>query len=164
MHSDRGTLLFRVTAYRFWRPWEPTKIIALMMLTMSVPLFLIDYSRGHRSSWFPFLFAAQSLLLLLSPRNVKFYEKGIHFPHEYIAWSDIGRYRWDGNMLIIREKSGLLEGGETVLGGTVRVPRSQRAQVENLLRTAGGAEAVPPDHRAQTNPGAHSGAGGSEAI
>jgi hypothetical protein len=139
MHNDRGALLFRVTAYRFWRPWEPTKIVALVMLALVVPLFVSEYSRGHlhRSSSFPLALIALSLLmLLLRPINVKFYEKGIRFPAEFIAWSDIVGYRWDGDMLIIAERSGLLYGGPTLLGGTVRVPRSQRAQVENLLAQA----------------------------
>ena len=167
MHNDRGALLFRVTAYRFWRPWRPTKIGHLMILVLIVPLFVSDYSRrGHldRSSWVLLAVAASSLCFLLSPRNVEFYEKGIRFPPEFMAWSDIVGYRWDGDLLIIAERSGPLYGGPTLLGGTVRVARPQRAQVDNLLRTAGGAEAVPPDHRAQTNPGAHSGAGDSEAI
>ena len=45
-------------------------------------------------------------------------------------------YGWDGDMLIIAERSGLLYGPPTLLGGRVRVPRSQRAQVENLLAQA----------------------------
>ena len=109
------------------------------MLALIVPLFVSDYSRrGHldRSSWVLFASAASILCVLLSPRNVEFYEKGIRFPGEFIAWSDIVRYRWDGDMLIIAERSGLLYGGPTLLGGTERVPRSQRAQVENLLAQA----------------------------
>jgi len=139
MHNDGGALLFRVTAYRFWRPWRPTKIVSLMMLALVVLLFVSDYSRGHldRSGRFPLaLIVLMTLWLLLRPSNVEFYEKGIRFPAEFIAWSDIGRYHWDGDTLTIAERSGLLDGGPTVLGGTVRVPRSQRAQVENLLAQA----------------------------
>jgi hypothetical protein len=136
MRNDRGALLFRVTTYRFWQPWQPTKIASLVMLALIVPLFVSDYSRrGHLDRSLASL-AALFLFLLLSPVNVKFYEKGIHFPAGFIAWSDIVGYRWDGDMLIIAERSGLLYGGPTLLGGTVRVPRSQRAQVENLLAQA----------------------------
>ena len=107
------------------------------MLALVVPLFVTDYSRGHLSSRFPLaLIALVTLWLLLRPSNVEFYEKGVRFPAEFIAWSDIGSHHWDGDTLIIAERSGLLDGGPTVLGGTVRVPRSQRAQVENLLAQA----------------------------
>ena len=139
MNHDRGALFFRVTAYRFWRPWRPTKIVSLIILALVVPLFVSDYSRGHldRSRGFPLaLIALMSLLLMLSPRSVEFYEKGIRFPAEFIAWSDIARYHWDEDTLIIAERSRPLDGGPTVLGGTVRVPRSRRAQVENLLAQA----------------------------
>ena len=139
MNNDGGALLFRVTAYRFWRPWRPwrpTKIVSLVMLALIVPLFISEYSKGglDRSRSLPLAsIALSSLLLLLSPRKVEFYEKGIRFPGEFIAWSDIVGYRWDGDLLIIAERSGLLYGGPTLLGGTVRVPRSRRVQVLNLL-------------------------------
>jgi hypothetical protein len=138
MRNDRGALLFRVTTYRFWRPWQPTKIFALTAFALIALVFVREYSRGHRDRllFTLGLIGLSSFLQLLIPLNVKFYEKGIRFPHEFIAWSDIVGYRWDGDMLIIAERSGLLYGPPTLLGGTVRVPRSQRAQVENLLAQA----------------------------
>jgi len=133
MHNDRGALLFKVTAYRFWRPLQPIKIVALMGLALVVFPFVSDYSRrGHLDRSLA-LISLTFLFVLLQPRKVEFYEKGIRFPGEFIAWSDIVGYRWDGDILIIAERSGLLYGGPTLLGGSVRVPRSQRAQVENLL-------------------------------
>jgi hypothetical protein len=143
MHNDKGALLFRGTTYRFRRFWQAMKIVSLVCLALGVLLFVSEVSMGLLNPLRSLRFAvialgSLSLLLYASARKVEFYEKGIRFPSEFVAWSDIGDYHWDGDTLIIAEKSGLLEGGATVLGGTVRVPRSQRAQVENLLAQARG--------------------------
>ena len=90
MNNDRGALLFRVTAYRFWRPWRPTKIVSLVVLALIVPLFVSDYFRRGHLDRVPVLITLTFLFVLLSPRNVEFYEKGIRFPAEFIAWSDMG--------------------------------------------------------------------------
>ncbi len=122
-------------------------ILALVMLALVVPLFAIQYSRGRLDWWNGFMLAVFTLnaLVFLRRTNVTFYERGIHFPAEsrdlpdlFIRWSAIGRYHWEGDMLIVVEKLGLLDGGLSIpaLTGSVRVPASRRVQVENLLKCA----------------------------
>ena len=54
----------------------------------------------------------------------------------FIAWSQVERFHWDGDILTIVPTSSVMAGselGRPLLGGALRVPMNKRAQVENLL-------------------------------
>lgn len=64
-------------------------------------------------------------------RKGSVYENGILLPgtqNRFIAWSQIERFHWDGDILTIIPASPIMGGG-----GDLRVPADKRAQMESLL-------------------------------
>ncbi len=71
------------------------------------------------------------------------YENGIQFPSDasngrgrFIAWPEVERYHWDGDILTVVPTASVIGGaelGRPLLGGAVRIPPGKRVQMENLL-------------------------------
>lgn len=137
-HAQRGKLLFRVPAEKQFqrRLW----IVVAAILAVACGY----YTERRSVSAMSMFFAGYAVTLLFS-RYVIFYDEGIYFPQEpsggrarFIPWGGIERFHWEGDALTIVPATSLLHGGvssvgDSLLGGTVRVPPRRRAQVEKLL-------------------------------
>ena len=139
MHAERGKLLFRVTAEQ-----QAQRAIWAVVATALATLFAYDASTKHRADWGTVIFLAGYGLSFLRSRKVLFCENGIYFPEDpsgprarFIAWRQIERFHWDGDVLTVVPSSSLLGGAGSLsgpnTGGSVRVPTGRRIHVENLL-------------------------------
>ncbi|MGO4885309.1 MAG: hypothetical protein ACLP59_31460 [Bryobacteraceae bacterium] len=137
--SQRGALLFRITANNK-RDRYSWLLAGLALATV----ILIEARQRHSSPNSALLFlAAFYLAMFLLQRRVSVYENGIHFPANssgargrFIAWTQVARFHWDGDMLTIVPSDSVRAGadiGRALVGGAVRVPTNKRAQMENLL-------------------------------
>jgi hypothetical protein len=72
----------------------------------------------------------------LNPHRISF-PSDDYARRRFIAWPQIERFHWDGDVLTVVPFTSFLMGcgsiGRPVLGGSIRVPAGQRVQVENLL-------------------------------
>ena len=140
MRAERGKLLFRVAADQ-----QLHRHIWAGVAAALAALFAYEGYREHRTDWGSVIFFAGYLLTALLSRKVAFYENGIHFPEEptgprarFIAWGQIERFHWEGDVLTVVPTSSLLGRGAGSVGdlsraGSVRVPTGRRVQLENLL-------------------------------
>lgn len=139
MHSERGRLLFRVAAKK-----EPLWI-RVTAATLLVIAFGYQFFRRHWD-WYDMIFFTGFFVLYFFRffQGVAVYEKGIHFPQDqsgararFVAWSQIDRFYWDGDVLTIVPSASILGGGGSfgtpVLGGALRIPPSRHTEVEKLL-------------------------------
>jgi hypothetical protein len=89
------------------------------------------------------VWAALFVTMFFTERRVSIYQNGIHFPRDssgaqsrFIAWSQVERFHWDGDVLTIVPTSSVIGGselGRPLLGGAIRVPMNKRVQLENIL-------------------------------
>jgi hypothetical protein len=146
MRAERGKLLFRVNAEQ-----QLQRHIWAGVAAVLAALFAYEGYREHRMDWGSVIFFVGYLLTAMLSRKVAFYENGIHFLEEpagprarFIAWGQIERFHWDGDVLTVVPTSSLLGPGAGAAGdlsraGSVRVPAGRRVQVENLLSAIQGA-------------------------
>ncbi len=140
MHTERGKLLFRVTAEH-----QRQRLIWLLIAAaMAVLLGLTIYEK-HRPDWGGVIFFTGYAITFAMARKVAFYENGVHFPQEpsggrgrFISWQQVERFYWDGDVLTIVPNAALLtSGGGNIglppLGGSVRIPMARHVEVVNLL-------------------------------
>jgi hypothetical protein len=140
MHSERGTLLFKVAADR-----QPERYIWAVLAVCFAVVCAISVYREHGSNLGMLIFFVAYGLRFLVSRKVVFYENGIHFPPDpsgarerFIAWPQVERFHWDGDVLTIIPSTSVLtsgggSGASALAGGTLRIPAARRAEVENLL-------------------------------
>lgn len=142
MYEDRGRLLFRANGL-----WRGLGICAGWIALAF--LWIFDSGR-HGWETMDMIIGVINLIyggisvfsLVRSVRGVAFYEKGIFFPQEisgararFIYWSAVERTHWDGDVLTVVPSTSVLStgGGPRLSGGSVKVPRNRRAEVEQLL-------------------------------
>ena len=118
------------------------------MTILLAAVYTYDAYMNHRHDWWIVLYFVGWGVTFLMGRRVSFYENGIYFPQDpsggrarFIAWRDLERFHWDGDLLTVVPPSSLLAGGGgdvgmPVLGGSVHVPAAKRVEVENLLAVA----------------------------
>jgi hypothetical protein len=78
------------------------------------------------------------LTYALHPR-IRFFDGGVEIPAaatgeklHFLTWQQVDRYRWDGTTLVIIGTNSVLSGGPAI-GGSARIPVSQRGAVEQIL-------------------------------
>jgi hypothetical protein len=142
MHSERGKLLFRLTADK-----QPQRLAWGIGAAAVSALWLLDAYREHRLLWerAPVPIVYLVMFLVRGIQRVGFYEHGVYFPQDpsgaparFVAWRAVERFHWDGDKLTVIPASSFLGGGGADVGvphqtGSVRVPPSKRVEVENLL-------------------------------
>jgi hypothetical protein len=137
--SERGELLFHVSVDN-----RRSRYLWLLAGVTLAAVFLIEARLRNRTpDWaLPFLAAFYTVMFVVQ-RRASVYQNGIHLPADssgargrYIAWSQVERSHWDGDVLTIVPTSSVMEGadlGRPLLGGSLRVPKDKRAQLEALL-------------------------------
>jgi hypothetical protein len=139
MHAQRGKLLFRVNADQQLQRYIWAGVAIILAAS-----FAYQGHREHRLDWGTVIFFVGCCLSFLLSRKVIFYKNGIYFPQDptgtrarFIAWQQIERFHWDGDVLTVVPALSLLGGAGSFsgpnTGGSVRVPTGRRVQVENLL-------------------------------
>jgi hypothetical protein len=149
-HSERGKLLFRLReakrASRYNRRAVAPAVLALLAAADS----LVSYSRGRRMHWELFAgwligFVIVVVYRFVTGWTVAFYENGVFFPADpaakndsrFLAWGQVARYYWEGDVLTIMPGTSFLGGGGSLgaptTGGSVSVAAARRADVEKLL-------------------------------
>lgn len=75
---------------------------------------------------------------ILYPR-IKFYESGVEIPPtpyynrgQFLAWSQIERYGWDGDLLVLTGTNSVLAGGPA-RGGSIRIAQRARSAVDQIV-------------------------------
>jgi hypothetical protein len=142
--SERGALLFRISAN------DTVNRVWLALGATFAVVVLIESWREHAPPKWPWLvLASNSMVVFFLQRRASIYENGIQLPANssgsrgrFIAWSQVERFHWDGDVLTIVPTSSVMAGADLerpLIGGTVRIPASRRAQIENHL--AGGIQA-----------------------
>lgn len=138
--SERGKLLFRVpSASR-----ERSRIWLLILgLALAAMILGEAYWRHRPINWPMLVMAGGYTAMYFITRRGSVYENGVLLPADtnaaqgrFIAWSQIERYHWDGDVLTIVPTSSVMGGadlGRPLLGGSARVPADKQAQVESLL-------------------------------
>ncbi len=137
--SESGALLFRISADN-----QRSRYLWLLAGVTFAAVVLIEARWRHRPlDWaLPFLAAFYTVMFFVQ-RRASVYQNGIHLPADssgargrFIAWSQVERFHWDGDVLTIVPTSSVIAGadlGRPLLGGSIRVPKDKRAQIENLL-------------------------------
>jgi hypothetical protein len=137
--SERGALLFRISADN-----KREGYLWLLAGVTFAAVVLIEARWRHRPIDSGFLFfAVFYTAMFFLQRRASVYQNGIQLPSDssgarsrFIAWSQVERFHWDGDVLTIVPTTSMMAGadlGRPLLGGALRVPASKRAQMENLL-------------------------------
>jgi hypothetical protein len=137
--SERGALLFRVSGYN-----QRYRYLWLLAGVSFAAVVLIEARWRHRApNWALLVLAAFYTVMFFVQGRAAVYQSGIHLPSDssgargrFIAWSQVERCHWDGDILTIVPTFSVMAGadlGRPLVGGSLRVPKDKRAQIENLL-------------------------------
>lgn len=139
MDTPRGRLLFTTNSVSRW--------LEYLLVVVGVIAIGGEFLTPYIKLWNTKALTAAILAALIGVaeilrrlRHIKFYENGIFFPDEeseskdgFIGWKDIARFHWEGDILTVVPSPALTAGGELLTGGSVKVPKARRAEVERLL-------------------------------
>lgn len=145
MDTPRGRLLFTTRSLTRW--------LAYLLVVVAAIAIGASFLEAYIKFWNIKTLVAAILAALLGAadifrrlRYIKFYENGIFFPEEesdskdrFIGWHEIARFSWEGDVLTVVPSPILTTGGEPLTGGSVKVPKARRAEVERLLAQAAAA-------------------------
>ena len=133
--EERGTLLLGVMIHS--TRWM---LLAWSAIVACAAIGVFQALSKHELEWTFFLVLAPLLVHVLYPR-VRFYEGGVEIPptHKsgcvrFLPWSQVERYSWDGDTLVLVGTTSVLSGGPAQ-GDTLNIPPSKHLPVEQVLST-----------------------------
>lgn len=145
--SEPGKLLFRVKANHT----ENRLLYVLLSLAFATLGLAQPYLRHRPPNWGLVSLALVYLLPVFVRGRGAVCENGIRLPDaraflrtSFIAWSQIERYHWDGDVVTIVPAFSAFSGLDHLpSGGSARVPPDRKAQLEGILAgcTAGARQA-----------------------
>ena len=112
---ERGALLFRASA-------DNTRSRYLWLslgLGFAAVISILAVSSHKPPNWLLLVMAAIYVAMFFTQRRVSVYQNGIHLPADssdarsrFVAWSQVERFHWDGDILAIVPTSSVMAGSE----------------------------------------------------
>src|SRR5271166_4528218 len=123
--SERGPLLFRVSADNT----QSRYLWLFLGLGFAALIVILALSSHKAPNWPMLVMAAIYVAMFFTQRRASIYQNGIHLPADssgargrFIAWSQLDRFYWDGDVLTIVPTTSVMAGadlGRPLLGGAV---------------------------------------------